>query len=124
MAEHIVRTCADDIDGSEGATTVTFAFDGTTYEIDLTDRNKAKLEKALEPFTAVARRSGQRTRAAAGTRRVAGPTTGRGATLWSSLDAEAKDRMRAWGTRRKLTTKTARRIADSAVQAWVDAGRP
>lgn len=123
MAKYVVETFTDDIDGTDGAETVTFAFDGTSYEIDLSERNKARLAKALDPFIGVARRSGRRERPAA--RKAAGrKTAGRTATIWSSLSAEEKDRMRAWGTRRKLTTKTARRIADSAVQAWIDAGKP
>lgn len=40
----------DDIDGSGADRTVQFGFDGTHYEIDLSDANVAKLEEALAPF--------------------------------------------------------------------------
>ena len=46
----------DDINGEEGAESVAFALDGTSYEIDLIPANKAKLEDALRPFVNSGRR--------------------------------------------------------------------
>lgn len=46
----------DDLDGSEGAETVTFGLDGTTYEIDLSEANAASLREALAPYLAKANR--------------------------------------------------------------------
>ena len=63
MASKIAVVITDDIDGSEGAETVTFAIDGGSYEIDLGDKNRAKLDKALAPFTEHGRRVSQRRRA-------------------------------------------------------------
>lgn len=40
----------DDIDGSEASETVRFGLDGKAYEIDLNDKNAAKLRKALSPY--------------------------------------------------------------------------
>jgi nucleoid-associated protein Lsr2 len=45
----------DDLDGSENATAVRFALGDTTYEVDLAQANRDKLEKALAPFIQVAR---------------------------------------------------------------------
>jgi hypothetical protein len=42
--------------GRGGAQTVSFAYAGRNDEIDLGKRNKAKLEKRLEPFIAAATR--------------------------------------------------------------------
>jgi hypothetical protein len=50
MAQQIIVNLVDDVDGSEAEETVTFGIDGTTYEIDLSAKNAAKLRKALEPF--------------------------------------------------------------------------
>ena len=58
MAKKEVVTITDDIDGRAGAETVTFAYAGRSYEIDLGEKNKAKLEKALEPFIGPARKVG------------------------------------------------------------------
>lgn len=49
-------TLVDDLDETEGATTRDFAIDGVSYEIDLNDKNAAKLRKALEPFIAAGRK--------------------------------------------------------------------
>lgn len=63
MAKQIIEKITDDIDGTPDATTVTFGYEGKTYEIDLSSKNKEKLAKALEPYisagrtTAAARRS-------------------------------------------------------------------
>lgn len=46
----------DDLDGSCGAEPVSFGLDGTSYEVDLGAKNRAKLEKALAPFIDAGRR--------------------------------------------------------------------
>lgn len=45
----------DDLDESEGAETIEFGLDGKIYEVDLGEKNQAKLRKALEPFIGAAR---------------------------------------------------------------------
>src|SRR5436305_8670617 len=57
MSTKEVVTITDDIDGRAGAETVTFAYAGRSYEIDLGEKHRAKLEKALEPFIAAARKA-------------------------------------------------------------------
>ena len=52
----MVVTVTDDMDGSEGAETVTFGLDGQSYEIDLNHKNQAKLKKGLQPFIDSGRR--------------------------------------------------------------------
>ena len=56
MTRSVSVVITDDLDGSEGAKTVAFSFDGVPYEIDLGDANRAKLEAALAPFIAAARK--------------------------------------------------------------------
>ncbi|HEY2442020.1 MAG TPA: Lsr2 family protein [Streptosporangiaceae bacterium] len=50
MAQTTVVTITDDIDGTEGAETLTFSFDGQSYEIDLGEKNLKKFKKGLQPF--------------------------------------------------------------------------
>jgi len=52
-------TIYDDLDGTEGASRVTFAYRGTSYEIDLSEKNQAQLGAALAPFIVAARRTGR-----------------------------------------------------------------
>ncbi|MCY0936592.1 histone-like nucleoid-structuring protein Lsr2 [Streptomyces sp. H34-S4] len=56
MAQRVVVTISDDIDGGEAAETVVFGLDGKTYEIDLNVANAKKLRKSLAPFVAAGRR--------------------------------------------------------------------
>ena len=59
MAQRTLTILSDDLDGKEGKdiATVTFGFDGSTYEIDLSKKNRAALEKALSPYIDAARKS-------------------------------------------------------------------
>jgi hypothetical protein len=54
MAQHTVTVLTDDIDGTEikdGGETITFSIDGTTYEIDLNDKNAKKMREAFAFYT-------------------------------------------------------------------------
>ncbi|TQL66603.1 Lsr2 protein [Nocardioides albertanoniae] len=70
MAKKVQIILEDDIDGSEATETVSFALDGTTYEIDLNDANAAKLRDSLALFVGhaqkVSGRRGAKKAAAAG----------------------------------------------------------
>ncbi|MFE7778272.1 Lsr2 family protein [Streptomyces sp. NPDC057445] len=57
MAQRVVVTLSDDIDGGEAAETVTFGLDGKSYEIDLNPANAKKLRKALAPYMAAGRKA-------------------------------------------------------------------
>ena len=58
MAQRVHVVLVDDIDGSDAGETVTFGLDGSTYEIDLNEKNAAALREALSPYVGHARRSG------------------------------------------------------------------
>ena len=47
---------AEDLDGSPDAKTVSFGLDGTTYENDVNDKNRAKLAQAIAPYIQAGRR--------------------------------------------------------------------
>jgi hypothetical protein len=66
MAQRVVITLKDDIDGSDAAETVQFALDGKAYEIDLSETNAVLMRERLTPFINAARRGG-RDRRGAGT---------------------------------------------------------
>ena len=56
MATMTTVTLVDDLDGSEASESVSFALDGASYEIDLSDDNAEKLRDALAGYVASARR--------------------------------------------------------------------
>ena len=82
MASKTIVTLVDDVDGSEAAETVSFALEGTTYEIDLSDQNAKKLRDALEPWVTKARKTGGRRRSSS--------------QKMSQLDKGEISMMRAW----------------------------
>jgi hypothetical protein len=72
MAQKVHIILEDDLDGSEATETVSFALDGTSYEIDLNSDNAEKLRDALAVYighgrkvTGGGRRGGGRRTAAA-----------------------------------------------------------
>ena len=56
MAQRVVVQKTDDIDGSKAEGTVSFAYDGTNYEIDLSKANTKAFEKALAVYIGHARK--------------------------------------------------------------------
>ncbi len=60
MAKTVNVVISDDLDGSPGAETVSFGIDGHSYEIDLGQKNLARLQKSLRPFIDAGRRTAHR----------------------------------------------------------------
>jgi hypothetical protein len=96
MAKSVSVVISDDLDGSPDAETVTFSFDGQGYEIDLSEKNRAKLEKSLRPFIDAGRRTAHR--------RIAKPA--RGAA--PRIDRAA---VRAWAASQGLKVSERGRIS-------------
>ncbi|MFC4057287.1 Lsr2 family protein [Planomonospora corallina] len=111
MAKQIQEILIDDLDGGEANETVSFAIDGTSYEIDLSDVNAKKLRDSLAPFMASARRAG----ASAPRRR------GRGGTR--ALSREKSADIRAWAKAQGKNVSERGRIASSIVEAYENAHR-
>lgn len=62
MAQKVHIVLVDDLDGSEASESVSFGLDGTSYEIDLNDKNAAQLRDALAPYVGHARKVGAASR--------------------------------------------------------------
>jgi nucleoid-associated protein Lsr2 len=103
MSKSVSVIVTDDLDGSENAETVSFGFDGVTYEVDLAAKNRAKLEKALAPFIEAGRKA---PRAAA---RRAGRPSG------SSADRGA---VRAWARERGLKVSERGRVSADIMRQY------
>ncbi len=56
MAQKVQILLVDDLDGGEASETVEFALDGTSYEIDLSEKNAAALRDALAIYVAEGRK--------------------------------------------------------------------
>ncbi|MCC5578545.1 MULTISPECIES: histone-like nucleoid-structuring protein Lsr2 [Microtetraspora] len=110
MAKHTQVILIDDLDGGEANETVTFALDGKSYEIDLSDGNAKKLREALSPFVGGARHAeaaparGRRRGAAGGAQRA--------------MTREKSAEIRAWAKAHGHPVSERGRIAASIVEAY------
>jgi len=78
MAKTVAVVMTDDLDGSPAAATVMFGIDGVTYEIDLSEKNRARLDRELSPYITAGRRL-TRSRRRASSGRPPGPRADRAA---------------------------------------------
>ena len=74
MAQKVLVTMADDLDGTEETAkekvvTVRFAVEKDAYEIDLREKNKKKFDELLAPYVSKARAAGHTVTTAGGGRR-------------------------------------------------------
>lgn len=82
MASIVTVVVNDDLDGSPNAETVTFGFDGVSYEIDLAEKNRTKLARAMAPYVEAGRRvSSRRTRTRSG--RVSSRSDNAAVRVWA-----------------------------------------
>jgi hypothetical protein len=90
MARQTIVQLVDDLDGSAADETVTFALDGASYEIDLSNANVAILRAALSGYVAKATRirSGRSTKAGTSQR---GETT-----IAGQVARQQRGQIRAW----------------------------
>lgn len=107
MATQIQKILIDDLDGGEANQTVTFAIDGNSYEIDLSDDNAKKLREALSPFVSHARKGdggAQRGRKRGGSQRA--------------MSREKSSEIRAWAKAHGLNVSERGRIASHIVEQY------
>jgi hypothetical protein len=81
MAQRVHIVLEDDLDGSEANETVMFGLDGSSYEIDLSDKNAAKLRELLAKYVGAGRRSSARGRKTS--RRSSGGTSAADVREWA-----------------------------------------
>jgi hypothetical protein len=120
MAQKTIVTLVDDLTGEEAEdiSTVEFALDGVTYEIDLDDKNSAKLRDALADYVAAARRTGGR-RSGGGGRRRSGAGTGTPrATSPGGYDRETSKQIREWAKAQGFEVSDRGRVPNNVVEAW------
>ncbi len=114
MAKQTIIQLTDDLDGSEASQSVTFAYKGKTYSLDLNDENASELDDALAPYIAAAEKSGGVQAGRSGKRgaRQAVPKRSNG-----SGDPDPKD-VRAWAEANGVTVSPRGRISSSVVEQY------
>ncbi|MBW8740867.1 MAG: Lsr2 family protein [Streptomyces turgidiscabies] len=93
MAQRVVVTLSDDIDGSEAAETIAFGLDGKSYEIDLNQTNAKKLRKALEPYVDAGRKRSRSGKAYKQTEVAPDPSAVRAWALANKFDVPTRGRI-------------------------------
>ncbi|OZM70903.1 nucleoid-associated protein Lsr2 [Amycolatopsis antarctica] len=111
MAQKVLVSLVDDLDGSEADETIEFGLDGVAYQIDLSADNAEELRDALAQFIEHARRAGGRKRAAtrATTKAAARPAT---------VDREQNQAIRAWARKSGYQVSDRGRIPSEVVEAY------
>ena len=104
MAQKVQVLLVDDVDGSEASESISFGFDGTNYELDLSDKNAQKLRDELAPWVKAARMTG-------GTRRQTKSS--------SNVDLKA---VRAWAASNKIQLSNRGRVSQKVIDQYKAAG--
>ncbi|MGC4155106.1 MAG: Lsr2 family protein [Propionicimonas sp.] len=96
MAQRVEIVLTDDLDQSKADSTVTFAYAGATYEIDLSDANRAALEEALAPYVGAARKVSSARRSPAARRKAGGGASANEIRAWAlaqGMEVSARGRV-------------------------------
>ncbi len=113
MARKVQVILSDDLDENLTADeTVSFALDGTNYEIDLADKNAKEMRDAFSRYISAARKVGRGTRASGG---------GRPRGTGGRMDREQAAAIRDWARKNGHAVSDRGRIPASVVQAYEDA---
>ena len=113
MAQRVNVELIDDLDETPAAETVSFALDGVSYEIDLSEGNAAKLRDALAPYLGHARRTGGRRGGASRGSNGASPRS-------SSASGNAAD-IRAWARENGFEVSERGRVSAEVRSAYAAA---
>ncbi len=105
MAQKIVHTLIDDLDGSEASQTVLFSLDGKNYEIDLNDPHAEELREALAPYLGAARKTG-------------GAARGNVRRIGSATPAQDSGAIREWARQQGYEVSDRGRVPASIREAY------
>lgn len=109
MAQKTIVQLIDDLDQGTAEETVSFGLDGSSYEIDLSKKNAAKLRDALAVYVANARRAGRAAARPAGASRRGRPARG---------DREQTQAIRDWARKNGYKIGEKGRIPGHILEAY------
>jgi Lsr2 len=93
MAQRVVVTLSDDLDGGAAEETIAFGLDGKSYEIDLSSANADKLRDALLPYLEAGRRRSRSGKAYKRTSLTSDPATVRAWARSNGFDVPPRGRI-------------------------------
>ncbi len=107
MARREMVVVTDDLDGTEGAQTVTFGYQGVQYQIDLTEENVAELEEVLSLYFRAGRKIGGGSSRGSSSRRLSDSSSGNNSASGNKGDVAA---IRAWARQNGIEVSDRGRI--------------
>jgi hypothetical protein len=111
MARKVQVILSDDLDENLPADeTVSFSLDGTSYEIDLAEKNAAELRDVFSRYVSAARKVGRGSRGASG--------GGRSRATGGRMDREQAGAIRDWARKNGHQVSDRGRIPASVVEAY------
>jgi hypothetical protein len=113
MARKVQVILSDDLDENLPADeTVSFSLDGTSYEIDLAEKNAKELREVFSRYVSAARKVGRGSRSSGG----GGGSRGRG--TGGRMDREQAGAIRDWARKNGHAVSDRGRIPASVVDAY------
>jgi len=111
MAKTVTVLSTDDVDGSPGAQTLTFAYQSQQFEIDLTEKNRVAFLASLQPFISAAH-------VVSGRQRPRGTTGNRRPGSTFSVDQAA---VRSWAGKQGIQVAGRGRISAEVLEKFAAA---
>ncbi len=111
MAQKVLVSLVDDLDGSEAEETVQFGLDGVSYEIDLSTENAEELRDALAQYVEHARRAG-------GRKRPQARSSAKAPARSVAADREQNQAIRVWARKNGYEVSDRGRIPSEVVEAY------
>ena len=113
MAQKVQVLLVDDLDGGEATETVSFALDGSAYEIDLSKKNADVLRDAFAKYVGAARKAGRSGASSGGRSSSAGRSRGSAA-----MDRDQAAAIRSWAKKQGLKVSDRGRIPASIIEQY------
>lgn len=114
MAQKVQVLLVDDLDGGEASETVTFALDGSSYEIDLSEKNADELRDAFAKYVGAARKAGRATTSSS-SRSSSSPRRSGGS---ASMDRDQAAAIRSWAKKQGLKVSDRGRIPATIIEQY------
>ena len=111
MAQKVQVLLVDDLDGGEATETVSFALDGSSYEIDLSKKNADVLRDAFAKYVGAARKAGR-----SGGSSGRSPSRSRSGS--TTMDRDQAAAIRSWAKKQGLKVSDRGRIPASIIAEY------
>ena len=115
MAQKVQVLLVDDLDGGEASETVSFALDGSSYEIDLSQKNADELRDALAKYVGAARKAGRSSGGSAPRSSSGSRSRGGGS---AAMDRDQAAAIRSWAKKQGLKVSDRGRIPASIIEQY------